>query len=117
VRNENEKYFAQWRALYFGDGERAIAQVPPERPRGLLTRISERLARDRHEKSLPPYRRKGNLRHFYDGLDAASLLEGAIGEFGYSFRDLQKAPNLIQAGLPAGLRDAANANDVRATKI
>jgi hypothetical protein len=93
VRNENEKYFAQWRDLYFGDGERAIALVPPERPRGLLTRVYERIVRERGQRALAVHRRKANLRNFYDALDAASYLEDAIGEFGYSFRDLAQAPS------------------------
>jgi hypothetical protein len=104
VRNENGKYFAQWRQMYFGDGDRAIAQLLPEHPRSLLTRIGDRLARDRHEKSLPLYRRKANRRQFYDALDAASFLESAIAEFGYSFRDLEKAPEIARAERPR--RDA-----------
>jgi hypothetical protein len=119
VRNENEKYFAQWRARYFGDGDRAIAQVPPEHQRSLLTRISERIARDRQEKNLPLYRREPNLRHFYDTLDAVSFLEIAIAEFGYSFHDLGKTPDAMQAGLQRATeqRDPANTNDARATRI
>jgi len=106
VKNENEKYFAQWRERYFGDGERAIAQVPPEHHRGLLTRIREKIARDRREKDLPFYRRKANLRGFYDALDAVSFLESAIAEFGYSFDDLAKAPGRTQIDWPAVRRDA-----------
>jgi hypothetical protein len=97
VRNENQKYFDQWRQMYFADGDRAIAQAPPEHPRSLLTRIRDRLARDRHEKNLPPHRREANLRHLYDGLDAAAALESAIAEFGYSFQDLDKAPHTQHA--------------------
>jgi hypothetical protein len=92
VRNENDKYFAQWQARYVGDGDRAILQVPPEHKRGLITRARERVGREKRERALPAYRRKPNLRSFYDGLDAASYLESAIAEFGYSFSDLRKMP-------------------------
>lgn len=92
VRNDNQKYFAQWRENYFGDGERAIAQVPPEHPRSLLTRLREKIAREQQENALPAWRRAANLRNFHDALDAASFLEEAIREFGYSFYDLDKAP-------------------------
>jgi hypothetical protein len=109
VRNENEKYFALWREMYFGDGDRAIAQVPPEHHRSLLTRLRERIARDRHEKSLPLYRRKENLRQFYDALDASAALESAIGEFGYSFQDLARAPGSLCTDMAwAERRDAAH---------
>lgn len=94
LSNENQRYFAQWREGYFGDGDRAIAQEPPKHHRSLLTRIGQRTARERHERALPVYRRKANRRNFYDALDAASFLEPAIGEFGYSFYDLEKAPGL-----------------------
>lgn len=89
---ENEKYFKQWRELYFGDGDRAIAQAPPEHYRSPLTRLGERLARERKERALPVYRRKAHVRKFYDALDAASSLESSIAEFGYSFTDLEQFP-------------------------
>jgi hypothetical protein len=92
VANENEKYFALWRNDFLGDGERSIEQVPPERKRGLLTRFQEKIARDRQDRAMPPYRRRANRRHFYDALDAVALLEPAIAEFGYSFSDLSRAP-------------------------
>ncbi|HWU53950.1 MAG TPA: sulfotransferase [Rhizomicrobium sp.] len=106
VKNENEKYFALWRQMYSGDGDRAIAQVPPEHHRSLLTKIRDRIAHDRREKSLPPYRRRANLRHLYDGLDAAAALENAIAEFGYSFHDFDKAPQIGSTGLLSERRDA-----------
>ena len=92
VRRENEKYFKQWRDGYFGDGDRAIEQVPPERHRSLWTRVLDRLARARRERSLPAYRRSANLRNLYDGLDAAACLEARVQSFGYSFFDLDKIP-------------------------
>jgi len=110
VRNENEKYFAHWREMYFGDGDRAIAQEPPEHYRNLWTRIGEKIARERREQALPPYRRRANLRNFQDALDAAAVFEGAVAEFGYSFHDLGKFPQA------AGLHGVAS-HDVRATKI
>jgi hypothetical protein len=92
VRNENGKYFDQWRTRYFGDGDRAILQVPPEHKRSVVTRARDRIAREKRERALPAYRRKANLRNFYDALDAASHLESAVAEFGYSFFELEKAP-------------------------
>lgn len=94
LSNENRKYFKVWKEQYFGDGERAIAQKPPEHYRSLVTRARERFEREAREHALPEFRRRANLRHFHDALDAAALLEDAIGEFGYSFRDLEKAPGL-----------------------
>ena len=93
IRNDNQKYFSQWREMFIGDGDRAIAQLPPERRRSPVTRLKERFARERRERNLPPYRRKANLRNLYDALDAASALEPAIAEFGYSFYDLDQIPN------------------------
>jgi hypothetical protein len=92
VKCENTKYFAQWRERYFGDGNRTIAQKPPEHYRSPLTRLKDRIAREQQERALPLYRRRENLRSFYEALDAAALLEEAVGEFGYSFDDLDKAP-------------------------
>lgn len=92
VKCENGKYFAQWRELYFGDGNRAIAQKPPEHYRTPLTRLKDKIARERDERALPLYRRPENLRGFYEALDAAAFLEQAVAEFGYSFTDLDKAP-------------------------
>ena len=92
VASENEKYFRQWRDRYFADGNRAIAQVPPEHYRSPWKRLSDRMARTRRERRLPPSRRAGNLRNLYDGLDAAACLEESIQQFGYSFFDLDKAP-------------------------
>jgi hypothetical protein len=92
VASENEKYFAQWRSLYFGDGDRAIAQLPPEHHRSPLTRARDRMARERKERSLPLFRRKTNLRNLYDGLDAASYLESGVQKLGYSLFDLGKTP-------------------------
>lgn len=93
ARSENEKYFAQWREQYFGEGERAVAQKPPDHYRSPLTRVRERIARERQERALPHYRRAANLRCHYEALDAAGLLESAIAEFGYSFHDLERAPD------------------------
>jgi Sulfotransferase family len=93
VASENEKYFAQWQNLYVGDGNRAIVQVPPEHYRSPLTRVREKIARARNERSLTLHRRKANLRNLYDALDAASCLQSAIQEFGYSFSDLRQAPD------------------------
>ncbi|HKY19210.1 MAG TPA: sulfotransferase [Rhizomicrobium sp.] len=106
VSDENEKYFKLWRERYFGDGNRAIEQLPPEHHRNLLTRTRDRLARDRKEGALPFYRRKENLRSFRDALDAAALLEKDIQDFGYSFYDPQKSP-----------QDAPRVHDVLATEI
>lgn len=92
VRDENQKYFSRWRDMFFGDGDRAIAQASPEHYRDPFKRLKERIVRERGERSLPPYRRAANLRNFYDALDAADYLETAVQEFGYSFCDLQKAP-------------------------
>lgn len=92
LKSENEKYFQQWRERYFGDGQRAIAQKPPVHYRSPVTRLKDRIAREQQERSLPLYRRQENLRNHYEALDAASLLEPAIAEFGYSFTDLDKSP-------------------------
>jgi len=94
IASENAKYFARWRELYFGDGDRAIAQVAPEHYRSPLTRARDRIARERKERSLPIFRREANLRNHYDALDAASYLENSIQQFGYSFFDLAKAPRV-----------------------
>ena len=94
VTSENEKYFQQWRERYFADGDRAIAQVPPEQYRSPWTRLCDRIARARHERRLPPHRQDANLRSLYDGLDAASYLEESVQQFGYSFFDLNNAPGL-----------------------
>src|SRR5262249_35647014 len=93
VTNENEKYFTLWRTQYCGDLERAIEQLPPERPRSLFTRLRERLARDARERAFPLYRRAQSRRSFYDAQDAAAHFEGAINAFGYSFLDLTRVPN------------------------
>ena len=71
---------------------RSVAQVPPEHYRNLTTRIRERIARERAERTMPAWRRKANLPRFHDALDAAAVFEGAVNEFGYSFRDLDKVP-------------------------
>ena len=92
LANENRKYFAQWKDRYYGDGNRAIDQKAPEHYRSLVTRARERFERDARERNLPAYRRRANLRNFHDALDASALLEEAVAEFGYSFRDLEKAP-------------------------
>jgi Sulfotransferase family len=92
LTDENGKYFTVWKERHYGDGERAIEQVAPEYYRSLVTRAWERLERESRERSLPEFRRRENLRNFHDALDAVSLLENAIGEFGYSFLDLEKAP-------------------------
>ena len=89
LRNENEKYFAQWSQLW-GNGDRAIRQPHPEHYRSLVTRFRERIARELTEKSLPASRRKANLGMSHDALDAAALFEKDIKEFGYSFHDLHK---------------------------
>jgi hypothetical protein len=93
LRSENEKYFALWRAIC-DDGNRAIRQVPPEHYRSILTRIRERIARARHERTLPAARRKANLAVQYDALDAACLFEPDVNAFGYSFQDLNRVPQL-----------------------
>jgi hypothetical protein len=93
VVDENERYFALWRAQYCGDMNRAIEQLPPERPRSIVTRVRDRLARDARERSLPPYRRRENRRSFYDAQDAAAHFEAAINAFGYSFLDLTRVPD------------------------
>lgn len=92
LRNQNADYFRLWRTQYFGDTDRSMEQQPPERPRNVLTRLRERLARDARESSLPLHRRRENRRNFYDALDAVALLESAIAGFGYSFTDLDKIP-------------------------
>jgi hypothetical protein len=92
LANENGKYFAQWKDRFYGDGNRAIEQAAPEHYRSLVTRARERFERQAHERTQPAFRRRANLRNFHDALDASALLEEAIGEFGYSFRDLEKAP-------------------------
>jgi len=100
IRNDNRKYFSQWQEMFFADGDRAITQVPPERYRSLVTRLTERIARERKEHSLPAHRRKANLRNFHDALDAASALEAAIAEFDYSFCNFDQAPHysFLEAG-------------------
>jgi hypothetical protein len=90
--SENGKYFRQWRDQYFGDGDRAIAQKPPEHYRSPLTRLNDRITRERQERERPAWGRQENLRSHYEALDATSLLEPAIAEFGYSFQDLDRAP-------------------------
>ena len=92
LANENRKYFHLWREKYYGDGERAIIQEPPEHYRSLITRFKERFEREARERALPAFRRRENLRNFYDALDAAALLEETVGTFGYSFFDLDKTP-------------------------
>jgi uncharacterized protein YchJ len=94
MANENRKYFSAWRERYYGDGVRTIEQIPPEHHRSLVTRARERSEREAREQALPAFRRRENLRNFYDALDAVALLEDAIGDFGYSFHDLEKAPGL-----------------------
>ncbi len=64
----------------------------PNAPRGLITRVRDRIRHERRQKALPAYRRQANLRDFHDALDAASLLEDAVGAFGYSFRNLEQRP-------------------------
>jgi len=106
IANENEKYFALWRARYMGDSDRAIEQLPPEHERSLLTRIRERIARDAQDRELPLHRRRNNRRNFYDALDAAALFEPAIAEFGYSFSDLSRFPTGHQIeSLPGFFRE------------
>jgi hypothetical protein len=92
-RNDNAMYFDLWHTHYFAEGDRAIEQVPPERKRGLATRLRERLERDRRERSLPPHRRRENLRDFRDAQDAVALFEPAVREFGYSLTDLTRSPH------------------------
>ncbi len=92
IKDENHKYFARWHEQYFGDGLRAIEQKPPDDDRRPLTRIRARLARDRRERELPPYRRRNNLRNFYDAQDAVATFESAIAEFGYSLTNLTRFP-------------------------
>ena len=92
LTNENRKYFSAWQESYYGDGERAIEQAPPEHYRSLVTRARQRFERQARERALPGFRRRANLRNFHDALDASAFLEEAIGEFGYSFLDLEKAP-------------------------
>ena len=94
LRDENAAYFDLWRTCYLGDTERAIEQLPPERPRSLLTRLRERLTRDARERALPVHRKRENRRNFHDALDAVALHEPAISEFGYSFNDLSRKPRL-----------------------
>ena len=81
-----------WSGALLGDSDRAIAQKAPERPRGLLTRLRDRIARDAQERALPAHRRRANLRHFHDALDAIALLEPEVAEFGYSLVDLDRKP-------------------------
>jgi hypothetical protein len=107
VKCENGKYFAQWRELYFGDGDRTIAQKLPEHHRSPLTRLKDRIAREQQERALPLYRRPENLRNFYEALDAAALLEDAVAEFGYSFTDLDKAPRDWPANLESAIKPGA----------
>jgi hypothetical protein len=95
LNNENGKYFTLWKERYYGDGDRAIEQEPPEHYRSLMTRARERLARETREKSLPLFRRREHLRDFHDALDAAALLEDTVAEFGYSFIDLEKFPGTL----------------------
>jgi hypothetical protein len=92
LQNQNVDYFDLWRTQYYGDSQRAIEQNPPEQPRGLVRRVSDRIARDRRERALPPHRRRANLHNFYDALDAVALLEPALAQFGYSFLDLDRTP-------------------------
>ena len=118
VREENRKYFSQWRDLFLGDGDRAIVQVPPEHHRHPITRLRERIAREQRERRLPPHRRAANLRNFYDAQDAAEYLEAAVQEFGYSFYDLQKAPateNSVpsEESAPSSGREAARIRPLR----
>jgi hypothetical protein len=102
LANENEKYFAAWQTHFLGDNDRAIEQVAPERERNIFTRLREKLARDARERAAPLHRRKDNLRHFHDALDAGALLEPAIAEFGYSFSDLGRAPAMGILHEPSG---------------
>jgi hypothetical protein len=93
IEDRNPAYFARWRSLYCGDLDRAIPQKPPQKLRSLPTRLCERIARDVRERLLPPHRRRENLRHFHDALDAVALLEPAVAEFGYSLIDLERKPD------------------------
>jgi hypothetical protein len=89
LRDDNAKYFDLWRTQFLGDTERRIEQVPPEHERSLVTRLRERLERDARERGLPPYRRRANLRNFYDAQDAVARFEPEVREFGYSLADPQ----------------------------
>jgi hypothetical protein len=92
LNDANGRYFQQWRQQVCGDTDRAIPQVPPEHYRSILTRIRERITRKRAERTNPLWRRRETLARFHDALDAASLLEDDVNAFGYSFRDLDRAP-------------------------
>jgi hypothetical protein len=91
--DRNRAYFAAWRSHYCGDLDRSIAQKPPERRRSLITRMRERMALERSERTLPEYRRRAKLRDFHDALDAIALLEPTVTEFGYSLVDLDRIPD------------------------
>jgi hypothetical protein len=93
LRDENGKYFHEWRTRYLGDTMRAIPQVPPERPRSLLTRLRDKRERDAKERALPSYRKAANIRNFHDALDAVALFDSAVAEFGYSMSDVSRTPN------------------------
>lgn len=99
VQNQNGPYFDLWRRQYYGDASRRIEQKPGARARSLITRIGERIVRDRRERALPPYRRQGNLRNFYDALDAVALLEPTVASFGYSLLDLDRWPQCNEPSL------------------
>jgi hypothetical protein len=94
TRNVNDKYFSLWREQYCGDFDRSIEQPPPERKRSIVTRIREHLEHDALERARPLYRRKKNLRNFYDALDAVALFDPAVAEFGYSLTDLDRKPDV-----------------------
>jgi len=92
VKDENAKYFELWRTRYFGDADRKIKQLPPERYRGLLTRLRDRLVQEAHARTLPMHRQPANRRDFYDAQDAVALFEREIREFGYSFANQNLRP-------------------------
>ena len=93
LQNHNLEYFALWRTQFLGDTERSIEQTRPDEARSLSQRLRGRWERMRRELTLPTYRRRSNLRSFYDALDAVSLHEQVINEFGYSFLDLARTPS------------------------
>lgn len=91
-RNDNSKYFELWRSRYFPEADRTIEQIAPERKRGLVTRLRERIERDARERALPVHRRRPNLRDFRDAQDAVALFESQVAEFGYSLTELTQIP-------------------------
>jgi hypothetical protein len=92
--DNNPKYFELWNTHYLGDLNRGIEQLAPEQTRNFATRLRDRRQREARERALPPYRKRANRRSFYDAQDAVALLEPALAEFGYSFIDLDRMPEL-----------------------